>query len=80
MRAISRRVRILLGDVVIADADSARLLSETGLPNRYYLSRAHARDDLLEPSTTRTVCPYKGTARYRSLRVGGRLTLEVEMG
>ncbi len=29
------------------------------------------RRDLLEPSDTRTVCPYKGAASYWSLRVVG---------
>lgn len=64
VRHTSRHVRVLAGDAVLAETDSSQLLSETGLPNRYYLPRDAVRTDLLEPSTTSTVCPYKGTADY----------------
>lgn len=30
------------------------------------------RQELLRPSSTTTVCPWKGTASYYSLEVGGR--------
>lgn len=64
VRDTTRRVRGLHHGQVIADARSARLLSETGLPNRYYIAREDVRQEFLQPSGTRTVCPYKGTARY----------------
>ncbi|WP_051580510.1 DUF427 domain-containing protein [Pseudonocardia acaciae] len=38
------------------------LVSETGLPNRFYLP--DLRSDELTESSTSTVCPYKGTASY----------------
>lgn len=68
VRETNRRVRVLAGDVVVADSRRAKLLSETGLPNRYYLPSEDVRTELLEPSATHTVCPYKGTASYRALR------------
>lgn len=71
VRMSSRHVRVLVGDTVVAEADRVALLSETGLPNRYYLPPESVRADLLEESATRTICPYKGEARYRHLRVGG---------
>ncbi|MQA24330.1 MAG: DUF427 domain-containing protein [Micromonosporaceae bacterium] len=77
VRHASRRVRVLLDGATVAEAESVRLLSETGLPNRYYIARADVREELLEPSDTRTVCPYKGTARYWSLRVDGRVIQDV---
>lgn len=67
-RSTSRQVRVLAGDELIAVSRRAILLSETGLPNRFYLPADDVRTDLLEPSGTHTVCPYKGTASYRSLR------------
>jgi uncharacterized protein (DUF427 family) len=73
VRASSRRVRVLAGGEVVAESTQPRLLSETGLPNRWYLPAADVRRDLLQPSDTRTVCPYKGTASYWSLRIGGEL-------
>lgn len=72
VRATSRRVRVRVADDVVAETDRAMLLSETGLPNRYYLPADDVRRDLLEPSATHTVCPYKGTASYHTLRLNGR--------
>jgi uncharacterized protein (DUF427 family) len=72
VRRTSARVRVLDGGdaEVIADTRRAQLLSETGLPNRYYVPADDVRTDLLQPSETVTVCPYKGTASYQTLRGG----------
>jgi uncharacterized protein (DUF427 family) len=59
----SRRVRISAGDEVFADTDRAVLLFETGLPPRAYVPRADV-SVAIEPAEKRTVCPYKGEARY----------------
>jgi uncharacterized protein (DUF427 family) len=64
----SRRVRITAGEEVLADSDGAVLLFETGLAPRAYVPR----DDVgasIEPADKRTICPYKGQARYWT--VGG---------
>jgi uncharacterized protein (DUF427 family) len=71
--ASSRRVRVLLDCLVLADSTSPRLLFETGLPTRYYLPRTHVRMDLLEGSPTVTHCPYKGRAETWSIRDGEAL-------
>jgi uncharacterized protein (DUF427 family) len=71
--ASSRRVRVLLDGLLLADSTSPRLLFETGLPARYYLPRTHVRMDLVERSPTVTHCPYKGRADTWSVRVGGML-------
>ncbi len=70
--AISRPVRVLLGDTVLAETTSPLLLSETGLPNRFYIPAADVRQDLLEESDTHTVCAYKGTASYWTVSTGDR--------
>jgi uncharacterized protein (DUF427 family) len=75
VRRSSRPVRVRLGDLVLAESRRPLLLSETGLPNRFYLPADDVRLDLLEPSDTHTVCAYKGTASYWSVSVaGGKLT------
>ena len=66
----SRRVQVSVGDELVADSVRPLLLLETSLPVRYYLPFDDVRTDLLEPSDTVTACPYKGTARYWSIRVG----------
>jgi len=67
----SRRVRVAIGDTVIAETARPRLMFESSLPPRYYLPPEDVRCDLLESSTRRTRCPYKGTASYWHVEVGG---------
>jgi|SRR5579875_400868 uncharacterized protein (DUF427 family) len=71
--ASSRRVRVELDGVAVADSARPRLLFETGLPPRYYLPLPDIRTELLRPSATQTHCPYKGTAAYWSVDTGRRL-------
>ncbi|QGK71711.1 DUF427 domain-containing protein [Allosaccharopolyspora coralli] len=67
----SRRVRVEAGPVEVADTRQAVVVSETGLPNRYYVPRSDVRTELLTPSETRTFCPYKGEAVYYSVTTDG---------
>ncbi|TQM68690.1 uncharacterized protein (DUF427 family) [Actinomadura hallensis] len=66
-RESSRHVRVLLKGEVVAETDRPKVLSETGLPNRFYIPAEDVRRDLLTRSEKRTVCPYKGEATYWSL-------------
>lgn len=77
VRSTSRHVRVLAGDDLIAESRRAVVLSETGLPNRFYLPTDDVRSEALEFSGTHTVCPYKGTASYRSLRTPSGLIADV---
>jgi uncharacterized protein (DUF427 family) len=71
--ASSRRVRVELDGVVLAESTNARVLLETGLPPRWYLPKTDVRMDLLVPTGTVSHCPYKGQAQYWSVRLGDRL-------
>ena len=73
VRASSRRVRVRAGGAVIADTMQPKVLSETGLPNRFYIPAEDVRQECVERSAKRTVCPYKGAASYRTIRIGGEL-------
>ena len=53
--------------VVLAETRKPLVLSEKGLPDRYYLDREDVRTDLLEPSPTTSHCPFKGDASYYSV-------------
>lgn len=70
--ASTRRIRVEVDGVTIADSSASRILFETGLPPRYYLPLTDVRMDLLESSDTRSRCPYKGEASYWSLVVDGK--------
>jgi uncharacterized protein (DUF427 family) len=65
-----RWVRVEFGGEIVADSCEVRLLHETGLLPVYYFPIGDLRDDLLEPTSHRTHCPFKGDASYWSVRVG----------
>jgi uncharacterized protein (DUF427 family) len=69
--ASSRHVEVRVDGVTIAESHQPRILFETGLPPRYYLSLGDVRLDLMAPSDTETHCPYKGMATYWHLDVDG---------
>ncbi|HEU4895684.1 MAG TPA: DUF427 domain-containing protein [Acidimicrobiia bacterium] len=69
----SRRVRVEIGGVTVAETTNASFLFETGLPTRYYIPKTDVRMDLLTPTDTVTRCPYKGDARYWSVNLGGQI-------
>ena len=71
VRPTSRHVVVGAAGETVAESRRAMLLSETGLPNRFYVPLSDVRGELLEPSAKHTHCPYKGKASYRTLRVGG---------
>jgi uncharacterized protein (DUF427 family) len=75
--ASSRRVRVELDGVTVADSTQPRILFETNLPPRYYLPLSDVRMDLLRPSDTHTSCPYKGTASYWSVDTGQQLHRDI---
>jgi uncharacterized protein (DUF427 family) len=66
VRSSGRSVRVRAGGTTVAETGRAKVLSETGLPNRWYLPRDDVRAELT-PSDTSAVCPYKGTSAYWSV-------------
>lgn len=66
-RRSSRQVVVRHGEVELARSSRPVVVSENGLPNRYYLPADDVRTELLAASVTRTHCPYKGWASYWSL-------------
>ncbi|MBE2318633.1 DUF427 domain-containing protein [Solirubrobacter sp. CPCC 204708] len=65
VRVTSRLVRIERDGRLLAESTRARLLFETGIHTRFYLPREDVLVPL-EPSDTRSYCPYKGEASYWS--------------
>jgi uncharacterized protein (DUF427 family) len=63
----SRKVRIELDGVVLAESSTPCTLFEPPLPVRHYLPTGDVRTELLQPSETVTYCAYKGRATYWSL-------------
>jgi uncharacterized protein (DUF427 family) len=69
----SRHVRVRVNGEVVAETHRPKILFETGLPPRYYLPPEDVHTELLVESETKTVCPYKGIASYRSTRIDGEV-------
>jgi uncharacterized protein (DUF427 family) len=72
-----RHVEVFLGGEKLASSDRAVVLTETGLPDRYYLPAQDVRTDLLRPTSTTSTCPFKGEATYWSVEAGGQVHEDV---
>lgn len=52
---------------VIAESDDTVIVE-----GNHYFPRSSVRDEFLRDSDTHSVCPWKGTASYQSVEVGGK--------
>jgi uncharacterized protein (DUF427 family) len=57
--------------VVVAESDDI-----VTVEGNAYFPRDAVREDVLRPSSTHTVCPWKGTASYYSLEVDGKINAD----
>ena len=65
-------VRVLFNGRVVADTARALMLKEVDLPPVQYIPRQDVDMTLLERTTQKTHCGYKGDASYFTIRVAGR--------
>lgn len=73
---VSERVRVEIEGVVLADTTRALRVLETASPPTYYIPSEDVRTHYLEPSRSRTVCEWKGTASYWAVRIGERFVAD----
>jgi adenylate cyclase len=66
-----RPLRVEFRGETLAQSDNALILREGKLPPVLYIPKADIRWDLTEPSDRVTHCPYKGDARYWSVKANG---------
>ncbi|MES4904871.1 MULTISPECIES: DUF427 domain-containing protein [unclassified Streptomyces] len=64
----TQHVTVTIDGRVVAESHRPLLLSETGLPVRYYLPPQDVDLSLFEPTDTHTTCPFKGEAAYWTYR------------
>ena len=60
VRRIAHPVRVLAGDRLLAESRQGVIVSETGLPDRWYVPADDCRLDLLSPTETRTTARRRG--------------------
>lgn len=70
IRHSSRQIRATVGGAVLAESSAPLMVFETGLDERVYLPQTDVNWDLLVPTDSATLCPYKGTASYWKLADG----------
>jgi uncharacterized protein (DUF427 family) len=68
----SNRIRVRLGDKVLADTVKARTLFEASYPGVHYVPREDVEMSLLTRTAHKTHCPYKGDASYYTITADGR--------
>jgi len=71
--ACPKRVRVVFGDETVADSKRVLLLREARCLPVYYFPPADVRADLLLPSAYAARCPFKGEARYWSVKAGAQV-------
>ncbi|MCX6364922.1 MAG: DUF427 domain-containing protein [Actinobacteria bacterium] len=72
VEATARRIRVVLGDVTVADTTRAFRVLETSHPPGYYIPPEDVRSEYLRPSRRTSYCEFKGRASYYDLVVGER--------
>ena len=70
------RVTARIGDTIVADSPSALTLQESTYPAVQYIPLADVDQSLLSRTSTVTYCPYKGEARYYTVRTPGGEVLD----
>ena len=64
-------MRGIWNGAVVAESDDTVVVE-----GNHYFPAESVREDLLRPSDTHTVCPWKGTASYRGIEVDGQLNAD----
>jgi len=73
-----KRLRVVVGELTVADTTEALVMYESDHLPVYYFPVNDVDDAMLMESATRTECPFKGTATHYSLNTG--ITLVEDAG
>jgi uncharacterized protein (DUF427 family) len=73
---VPQRLRAFFAKQCVFDTAAAKLLHESKHLPVYYVPDEDVNGGLLDPSEKTSHCPHKGTARYWSIRAGGRVAHE----
>jgi uncharacterized protein (DUF427 family) len=68
----TRRVRVVLGEVTVADSTRAHRVLETSHPPVYYIPPDDITPGVLEPVSGSSFCEWKGSASYFDVVAAGK--------
>jgi uncharacterized protein (DUF427 family) len=68
----NRHIQIIFNGELIADSHRAWRVLETTHPPVYYVPPEDILEGVLQPGEGRSLCEWKGQARYFTVQVGGR--------
>ncbi len=71
-KQMAEKIEVEIGGQIVAASNDVIDVEEDGSPARLYFPRSAVAMDKLEPSSTTTQCPFKGTARYFNLKLDGK--------
>jgi len=72
LEPVTARLRVVFAGETLADSVAGYRVLETSHPPVYYIPAKDVRLEFLEPAPGRSLCEFKGAARYWSLAVAGR--------
>lgn len=75
-----KRIRVIVGGVVIADTTNAKRVLETSHPPAYYIPPEDIKMEYLSPTRQRTFCEFKGGASYWTIKVGDSVSENAAWG
>jgi uncharacterized protein (DUF427 family) len=76
LEPVSDRIRVVFNDLTIAETTRAVRVLETSHPPTYYIPPEDIRTGVLVPAGKRSMCEWKGQARYFDVVAGPKRAAE----
>ena len=73
LESSTERIRVIVGEWVLADSTQAKRVLETSHPPVYYIPPVDIDTEVLRESSRRSFCEWKGEARYYDVWLPGRV-------